>query len=71
MQFLEPTVILTATCPLCHHTSFVEVAEASFAEWQNGELAQNAFPYLSATNREILISGLCPHCQKEIFGGDD
>jgi len=36
-----------------------------------GELAQNAFPYLSATEREQLISHICPKCQDSIFGSDE
>jgi hypothetical protein len=30
-------------------------------------LAQDAFPYLSATEREQLISHICPDCQHDIF----
>lgn len=62
------TLTLEITCPACGNTHFVEVNEEDFLAWENGELAQNAFPYLSATEREQLISGLCLNCQSEIFG---
>lgn len=56
------------TCPFCGTTHFVEVAERDYNAWQSGELAQVAFPYLSATEREQLISQMCPNCQEKIFG---
>ena len=59
------------TCPFCEATHFVEVAERDFNKWWNGELAQRAFPYLSATEREQLISQVCPKCQESIFSGED
>ena len=59
------------TCPFCGTTHFVEVAERDYNNWWSGELAQKAFPYLSATEREQLISQVCPSCQENIFGGKD
>lgn len=59
------------TCPFCGATHFVEVAERDYNAWWNGQLAQEAFPYLSATEREQLISQVCPKCQDDIFGGED
>ena len=59
------------TCPFCGTTHFVEVVERDYNAWQGGELAQKAFPYLSATEREQLISQVCPKCQDDIFGGED
>ena len=56
------------SCPICGSLHWVDVNEADYVAWQNGELAQNAFPYLSATEREQLISHLCPFCQEDIFG---
>ena len=59
---------LEITCPICGRTHYVEVTEESYTAYANGELCQRAFPYLSATEREQIISGLCPDCQKKIFG---
>ena len=64
------TLTLSIVCPICGNEHFVTVGEEGFEKWQNGELAQNAFPYLSATQREQLISELCPKCQADIFGED-
>lgn len=58
-------------CPFCGAEHAVEVNLAQFEAWENGELIQNAMPTLSATEREQLISHLCPKCQAEVFGSDD
>jgi len=58
-------------CPFCGATHFVEVTERDYNNWWNGELAQKAFPYLSATEREQLISQICPKCQESIFGVEE
>ena len=42
-----------------------------YLDWSEGELVQIAFPYLSAEERETLISGICPKCWDETFGEDD
>ena len=56
------------TCPFCSEDHAVEVNLARFVTWQNGELIQNAMPDLTFTEREQLISGLCPKCQVKVFG---
>lgn len=53
-------------CP-CGANHSVKVNEMDYWNWKNGMLAQDAFPYLSATEREQLISHLCPACQHDIF----
>lgn len=59
------------TCPFCGAEHCVEVNFAGFEAWQNGELIQRAMPDLSATEREQLISQICPKCQAEVFGEDE
>ena len=56
------------TCPFCGKDHAVKVNLAQYEAWQNGELIQNAMPDLTPTEREQLISGLCPKCQAEMFG---
>ena len=55
-------------CPFCGEHHAVEVNLAQYEAWQNGELIQRAMPNLSATEREQLISHICPNCQAEVFG---
>lgn len=58
-------------CPLCGMEHAVEVNVGAFEKWQSGELIQNAMPDLSPTEREQLISNICPDCQLNIFGEED
>ena len=69
INYKEVSVI--TTCPFCGHAHEVEVNEMDYWDWQDGELAQRAFPYLSADEREMLISGICPNCWQGMFGGAD
>lgn len=66
---------LIVTCPFCGRESILTVAEADFEAWQAGAFVQDAFPYLTAGEREMLISGTCPTCWDEMFvemfRGDD
>ena len=43
----------------------------SWKKWTNGELVQNAFPYLSSGEREFLMTGLTELEFDELFGNDD
>ena len=55
-------------CPFCRKEAEVEVPLEGFLDWRQGELVQRAFPTVSATVREFLISGICPTCQDKVFG---
>lgn len=57
-------------CPICKNEHSVKVNFTDWDRYLNGALAQNAFPspLYTATERESIISGLCPDCQKKIFG---
>lgn len=59
---------IVCECPVCGKEYEVEVKLDDFLAWRLGGLAQNCFPYLSATERECLISGMCPKCQDKMFG---
>ena len=69
INFKEVTVV--TQCPFCGRANEVAVNEEDYWAWDDGELAQVAFPYLSANEREALISGICPTCWDKMFGGDE
>lgn len=71
MKINHKEVCVFTTCPFCGHENEVEVNHMDYLEWQNGELAQDAFPYLSANEREMLISGCCPRCWDKMFWSDE
>ena len=64
-------ITIVTKCPFCGRVNEVEVNEADYLDWDDGVLVQVAFPYLSADEREMLISGICPTCWDEMFGGDE
>jgi hypothetical protein len=56
-------------CPFCGVVRTVTVDAIDYLAWEVGDaLAQDAFPYLSADEREMLISGICPTCWEKTFG---
>ena len=62
---------INRVCPFCGCSTVLNVSKIGFDKWTNGELVQKAFPTMSATDREILISGICSECQIGVFGLDD
>lgn len=54
-------------CPFCGHVSTVVVDTDDALAYADGAKVQEAFPYLHASEREILISGLCRKCQSIFF----
>jgi len=60
---------LVIQCPLCGKTSTLKLDaektklfDAGMKAYKNGALVQNAFPFLNADERELLISGICSKC---------
>ena len=62
-------ISVATCCPFCGEVHYVECNEADYLDWQDGELIQNAMPYLSAQEREYLITGICPTCWANSFSG--
>lgn len=60
-------VCVVTQCPFCGCANEIEVNESDYWDWDDGVLAQVAFPYLSADEREMLISGICPDCWARMF----
>lgn len=64
---------INTTCPICRKSHEVKIRRASdyhdFAF--GGKHAQDAFPYLSAQEREMLISGICGACWDNLFADEE
>lgn len=60
-------ILVGTTCPMCYKRNAIEVNKADFEKWQNGELIQVAMPYLSADEREMIKTGICPKCWDKMF----
>lgn len=64
--------VINTTCSFCgkdYPVQFRRVAD--YNAWQNDKHAQDAFPYLSADEREMLISGICPKCWADAFNEEE
>lgn len=72
MRENKKEVTVVTVCPMCGHANEVAVNEEDYFAWSfDGVLAQDAFPYLSADEREMLISGICPKCWNKLFGEEE
>lgn len=63
--------IRTLPCPACGLTDTLEVPMDGYAAWHGGELIQDAFPELSAAQREQLITGYHEACWDALFNHED
>lgn len=61
-------MLVELQCPFCGGNHSVTVNAEAYMDWLNGDLIQRAMPELSETEREQLISQMCPTCQDKIFG---
>ena len=57
-----PTVDVWTRCPWCGIVKVLVLDRQALERWKAGVLIQNAFPFMSANNRERLRTGLCPRC---------
>jgi hypothetical protein len=60
-------ITIEKICPSCKKKSSVTVEKADYERWRAGTVIQNAFPYLSNDEREVLQSGICPICWDKLF----
>ena len=67
MKINYKEICVVTRCPHCGHANEIEVNESDYWDWEDGELTQIAFPYLSGADREALISGTCPSCWAKMF----
>ena len=58
-------------CPICRKSNLINVCSDDYEAWQNGTLIQDAFPYLSAEDRECLMTGFCSECWDKMFGMEE
>ena len=64
----DGTITLFGPCAVTGEKYEVTVKEEELKQYEAGEYAQNAFPNLSADDREFLISGTSPEGWRLTFG---
>ncbi len=67
MEDTKEKVGIDVKCWRCEGVSTLHAVLEDIWSWQDGELIQNAMPYLSATERELLISRTCDSCWDKMF----
>jgi hypothetical protein len=55
----------------CGAVDIVKVAQDDLDNWHQGANVQDAFPYLSADQREMLIGNTCPVCWDKLMGPEE
>lgn len=70
----ERNLDIQIRCVNCGQTKTIFVAEEDWDEYYNSpnrRHIQDIFPYLSAGERELLLSRVCSDCWVSIFGEDE
>ena len=64
---------ITRTSPLTGNTATkeIDVTAAQIAAWERGELAQNAFPDASPSEREFIMTGCTESDWTAMFGEEE
>ena len=57
-------------CLHCNEDNTFAVNADDLARWGSGTLVQEAFPYLDAAERELLVSETCDSCWNKIWWGE-
>jgi hypothetical protein len=70
MTVLDTMTAKTRPCLHCNETSTLAVDAGAYRRWKSGTLIQEAFPDMTADDRELLISGIHPACWHLLFGDD-
>lgn len=70
---MEEKITVYVPCHICGEDIELQVYEKDALEYMspNRRHAQDIFPYLSAAERELLISHICSNCWNDMFGGDE
>lgn len=59
---------INVKCRMCGADCSISCEEKDYIKWKNGEgFVQDVFHYLSADERELLISQTCGKCFDEMF----
>jgi hypothetical protein len=61
-RMANDTIKLIIECPFCAKEQVLIVSTDNYHQWIQGMLVQKAFPMLSPSEREMLITGMCDDC---------
>lgn len=69
--FIKEVCIQSITCRKCGKTFEFPTFREDFERFEKGEHIQYVLPYISPEYRELMLSGYCPECWKEIMDSDE
>lgn len=55
------------TCKKCGVVHDLEATQEQLKRWKDGALIHRVFHYLSANDRELIVSGICGDCFDNMF----
>jgi hypothetical protein len=58
-------------CKRCEETQYFLAKPIDINKWMEGVKIQDALPYLTPDERELIISNICPTCWIDLFGGEE
>lgn len=62
---------INITCKYCQKLYTIEVGMVDYFEWKSGMMfIQDSLHYLTAGERELLISKTCDSCWKKLYPND-
>ena len=65
-DYPDDVTILEIPCPFCGKISKLKVSTKVWRDglnaYKNGALIQNAWPTLSPSDRELILTGICDEC---------
>lgn len=64
-------VKLEISCAWCNSTHHIIVYVEDYKKYVDGMHVQDAFPYLSLEDRELLISHTCSSCWDKMMGTEE
>jgi hypothetical protein len=67
----ERSKVVNVDCVQCKTKYSLLVNPKDIISWQAGKYIQDAMPYLSSAERELLISQTCDTCWKHMYGVDN
>ena len=69
----ERNLTISRVCPTpgCNVVSVVMVNSDDYNKWRRRDKIQDAMPYLSARQREVLITGVCDECWDKMKEDDE
>ena len=70
---MEEKITVYVPCHVCGEDIELHVYEKDVEEYMspNRRHVQDIFPYLSAPERELLLSHICPNCWDMMFEDDE